>query len=44
MHPTGMIPFHRSARYFKIQLSIPSASTWSDAQGLDVEAIQEGYR
>lgn len=44
MHPTGMIPFHRSARYFKIQLNIPSATTWSDAQGLDVEAIQEGYR
>tara|TARA_S200002703_G_scaffold44458_1_gene38877 strand:- start:2022 stop:3479 length:1458 start_codon:yes stop_codon:yes gene_type:complete len=44
MHTTGTIPFHRSARYFKIQLNIPSATTWSDAQGLDIEAIQEGYR
>ena len=44
MHATGTIPFHRSARYFKIQLNIPSETTWSDAQGLDIEAIQEGYR
>ena len=44
MHTTGTIPFHRSARYFKVQLNIPSATTWTDAQGLDIEAIKEGYR
>ena len=44
MHSTGTIPFHKSARYFKFNLVIPAGSTWSDAQGLDVEAIKEGYR
>ena len=44
MHSTGTIPFHKSARYFKFNLQIPAASTWTDAQGLDVEAIKEGYR
>ena len=44
MHATGTIPFHKSARYFKFNLTIPAGSTWSDAQGLDVEAIKEGYR
>jgi len=38
------MPFHKSARYFKFNLTIPAATTWSDAQGIDIEAIQEGYR
>ena len=44
MHATGTIPFHKSARYFKFNLQIPASTTWSDAQGIDVEAIKEGYR
>ena len=44
MHSTGTIPFHKSARYFKFNLQVPASTTWSDAQGLDVEAIKEGYR
>ena len=44
MHSTGTIPFHRSARYFKINIQVPASTTWSDAQGLDIEAIKEGYR
>jgi hypothetical protein len=44
MHATGTIPFHKSARYFKFNLQIPAGTTWSDAQGIDVEAIKEGYR
>ena len=44
MHATGTIPFHKSARYFKFNLTIPAATTWSDAQGIDIEAIKEGYR
>ena len=44
MHATGTIPFHKSARYFKFNLQIPAATTWSDAQGIDIEAIKEGYR
>ena len=44
MHATGTIPFHKSARYFKFNLQVPASSTWSDAQGIDVEAIREGYR
>ena len=44
MHSTGTIPFHKSARYFKFNLQIPAGTTWSDAQGIDVEAIKEGYR
>ena len=44
MHTTGTIPFHKSARYFKFNLQIPAATTWSDAQGIDIEAIKEGYR
>ena len=41
---TGVIPIHRSARYFKFNLTIPASTSWSDAQGIDIEAIQEGYR
>lgn len=41
---TGVIPIHRSARYFKFNLTIPASTSWNDAQGIDVEAIQEGYR
>ena len=44
MHTTGTIPFHKSARYFKFNLQVPAASTWTDAQGIDIEAIKEGYR
>jgi len=44
MHATGTMPFHKSARYFKFNLTIPAATTWSDAQGIDIEAIKEGYR
>ena len=44
MHATGTLPFHKSARYFKFNLSIPAGTTWSDAQGVDIEAIKEGYR
>jgi len=44
MHSTGTLPFHKSARYFKFNLTIPAATTWSDAQGIDIEAIKEGYR
>ena len=44
MHSTGTIPFHKSARYFKFNITIPAGSTWSDALGIDVEAIKEGYR
>lgn len=41
---TGIIPIHKSARYFKFNLTIPASTSWDDAQGIDVEAIQEGYR
>jgi len=34
----------KSARYFKFNLIIPAASTWTDAQGIDIEATNEGYR
>ena len=44
IHATGTMPFHKSARYFKFNLTIPAATTWSDAQGIDIEAIKEGYR
>ena len=44
MHSTGTIPFHKSARYFKFNLQVPASTTWNDAQGIDIEAIKEGYR
>ena len=44
MHTTGTIPFHKSARYFKFNLQVPASTTWTDAQGIDIEAIKEGYR
>ena len=44
MHTTGTIPFHNSARYFKFNLQVPASTTWTDAQGIDIEAIKEGYR
>ena len=44
MHNTGTIPFHKSARYFKFNLQVPASTTWNDAQGIDIEAIKEGYR
>ena len=44
MHSTGTIPFHKSARYFKFNMQIPASTTWNDAQGIDIEAIKEGYR
>jgi len=44
MHATGTIPFHKSARYFKFNMQIPASTTWNDAQGIDIEAIKEGYR
>ena len=44
IHSTGTMPFHKSARYFKFNLTIPAGTTWSDAQGVDIEAIKEGYR
>ena len=44
MHATGTIPFHKSARYFKFNMQIAAGTSWSDAQGVDVEAIKEGYR
>ena len=44
MHATGNIPLRKSARYFKFNLIIPAASTWTDAQGIDIEATNEGYR
>jgi len=44
MHSTGNIPLRKSARYFKFNLTIPAGTTWSDAQGIDIEATNEGYR
>ena len=44
MHSTGTIPFHRSARYFKFNIQVPANKEWNDAQGLDIEATNEGYR
>jgi len=44
MHSTGTIPFHKSARYFKFNIQVPANKDWNDAQGLDIEAIKEGYR
>ena len=44
MHSTGNIPLRKSARYFKFNLAIPEGTTWSDAQGIDIEATNEGYR
>ena len=44
MHSTGNIPLRKSARYFKFNLNIPADTSWSDAQGIDIEATNEGYR
>jgi hypothetical protein len=44
INSTGIAPVRQSGRYFKINVKIPSGTTFTHAQGIDVIASQAGYR
>lgn len=41
---TGMCPAQSSGRYHRARVRIPSASSWTAAQGVEIESQPDGYR
>ena len=44
LQSNGDIPVRSSGRYHKIGVAISAATTWNDAQGIDLIAIKSGLR
>ena len=44
MVTSGDNPVRQSGRYFKIKVVTPSGSTWTHAQGVDINATKIGLR
>ena len=39
---TGKVPIRGSTRFARVRMSIPAGEVWTQAQGVDVDAIREG--
>lgn len=44
MNASGLCPVRSSGRFHRARVSIDSGTSWTHAQGIDVEAVPEGSR